>query len=155
MALVDRLELLCDLLLGAAYADNVFKDHEQDEVRGLLEDIGGELSPSIEVKIGTFDAKAFDLEATAKHFRDDPEEDRKRVLFLVAAINDADDEVDFAEDEYLRKLCTALGLPASALTGMTLDVEVDEIKESFARIRKGPPPPPSKKAAGSVDVDLD
>lgn len=155
MALVDRLELLCDLLLGAAYADNEFKDHEQDEVRGLLEDIGGELSPALEVKIGTFDAKAFDVVATAKHFRDDPEEDRKRVLFLVAAINDADDEFDFAEDEYLRTLCKALGLPDSALAGMTLDVEVDELRSSFDKLRKGPPPPPSKKLADGVDVDLD
>jgi len=69
MALIDRIEPLCDRLLGAAYADDDFKDREQDEVRGLLEDIGGgELSAQLEVKIAAFDAKRFDLVATANHF---------------------------------------------------------------------------------------
>ena len=159
MALIDRLEPLCDLLLGAAYADNDFKDREQDEVRGMLEDIGGgELSSQLEVRINTFDPKKFDLEATAHFFTGDSEEDRKRVLVLVGAINDADEEVDFAEDEYLRKLAKALALPDDALGGMTVDIEVDELKENFAKVRKGPPPPPKKAMtpkADSFDVDID
>ncbi|MBA3538333.1 MAG: TerB family tellurite resistance protein [Deltaproteobacteria bacterium] len=155
MALTDRLAPLCDLLLGAAYADNDFKDREQDEVRGLLEDLGGELSTELETRIASFDPTLFKVAEVASHFKDDPEDDRKRVLFLVAAINDADEEVDFAEDEYLRSLATALGLPASALAGMTIDVEVDELRDNFQKVKKGPPPPPMRKAAGSVDVDMD
>jgi uncharacterized tellurite resistance protein B-like protein len=159
VALVDRLGPLCDLLLGAAYADNELKDLEQDEVRGLLEDLGGEqLSVELETQIANFDPEAFDLAATAHHFRADPPDDRKRILYLVAAINDADDELDFAEDEYLRALAQALDLPDDSLEGLTIDVveDVDELRETIAKVRKGPPPPPPRKPrADSVDVDLD
>lgn len=155
MSLSDRISPLCDLLLGAAFADKEFKDREREEVQGMLEDLsGGKLTPELEAQIAKFDAKAFDLAKTAAHFLDGSEDDRKRLLFLVAAINDADDEVDFAEDDYLRALAGALKLPSSALAGMTVDVEVDELREEFQKVRKGPPPPPGKKLA-SVDVDMD
>lgn len=157
MALTDRIVPLCELLLGAAYADDDFKDREEDEVRGLLQDLaGGELSVELETKIAAFDPKAFDFDAAVAHFKGDPEDDRKRVVFLVAAINDADEEVDFAEDEYLRKLAKALALPDDSLSGMTIDVEdVAEMRETFEKVRKGPPPPPMKKKADdSFDVDI-
>ncbi len=145
MALPDRIEPLCDLLMGAAYADAEFKDRERDEVHGMLEDLGGPLTPALEQRIAKFDPKKFDVAKVAALFRDDPEDDRRRILFLVAAIHDADDEVDFAEDEYLRSLATALGLPASALAGLTIDIETD-LQETFEQVRKGPPPPPVKKS---------
>lgn len=156
MALSDRISPLCDLLLGAAFADQEFKDREREEVQGMLEDLsGGKLISELQAQIANFDPAAFDLAASAKHFVGDSEDDRRRVLFLVAAINDSDDEVDFAEDDYLRALAVALALPASALDGMTIDVEVDELREDFQKVRKGPPPPPGSKASISVDVDLD
>jgi uncharacterized membrane protein YebE (DUF533 family) len=145
MALPDRIEPLCDLLLGAAHADAEFKDRERDEVRGMLEDLGGALTPALESRITAFDPKRFDVVKTAALFKDDPEDDKRRILFLVAAIHDADDEIDFAEDEYLRKLAAALGMPASALDGMTVDVESEELQETFEQVRKGPPPPPAAK----------
>ena len=154
MALPDRLSPLCDLLLGAAYADDVFVNREREEVQGMLEDLaGGTLPPELADRIALFDPKKFDLTKTAAAFVDDPEDDRKRVLFLVAAINEADDEIDFAEDDYLRALCKALKLPDAALTGMTIDVEIEDLREDFDKVKKGPPPPPRKGA--SVDVDLD
>ncbi len=158
MALHDRIIPLCDLLLGAAYADDDFKDREEVEVRGLLEDLcGGELTVELETRIAGFDPKTFDFAGAVAHFAKDPDDDKKRVLFLVAAINDADEEVDFAEDEYLRKLCAALALPDDSLSGMTIDVEVEEKREVFAKVRKGPPPPPipgKKSIDDSFDVDV-
>jgi uncharacterized tellurite resistance protein B-like protein len=155
MALNDRIVPLCDLLLGAAYADKQFKAREREEVRELLADLSGsKLSTELENRIAKFDPKSFDLVKTAAAFKTDDPDDRRRVLFLVAAINDADEEVDFAEDEYLRELAAALDLPASALEGLTIDIEVEELREDFAKVRKGPPPPPTKKG-DSVDVDLD
>jgi uncharacterized tellurite resistance protein B-like protein len=150
MALPDRIEPLCDLLLGAAHADAEFKDREDEEVRAMLEDLGGPLSTALEQRIASFDPKKFDVVKTAALFRDDPEDDKRRILFLVAAIHDADDEIDFAEDEYLRALAAALGLPASALDGMTVDVESDELVETFEQVakvsvKKPPPSPPPKK----------
>jgi hypothetical protein len=146
MALPDRIVPLCDLLLGAAYADKQFVDREREEVRGMLADLSGTaVSAELETRIAGFDPAKFDLVKTAAEFKADPVDDRRRVLFLVAAINDADDEIDFAEDEYLRALGKALDLPASALDGMTIEVEVDELRDTFEKVRKGPPPPPSKK----------
>lgn len=155
MSLPDRLVPLCDLLLGAAHADNDFKDHEDEAVRQTLVELtGADLSTELETQIAQFDPAKFDLKATAAVFAGDPADDRRRVLFLVAAINDADEEVDFAEDEYLRALASALDLPASALAGLTVDMEVEDLRQDLAKVRKGPPPPPSKKAE-AVDVDLD
>ena len=155
MALDDRIGPICDLLMGAAYADQEFKDREREEVREMLADLSGaKLTPELEDRIKNFDPKAFDLTKTAAAFKADTEDERRRLLFLVAAINDADEEVDFAEDEYLRALATALALPATALQGMTIDVEVEELREDFQKVRKGPPPPPPSKLP-SVDVDMD
>ena len=154
-SLSDRIGPLCDLLLGAAYADEQFKDNEREEVKGMLSDLtGGTLPPEIEKQIATFDPKKFDLLKTAGAFASDSEDDRRKILFLVAAVNDADEEVDFSEDEYLRDLAGALFLPADALNGLVVDVEVEELRETFEKVRKGPPPPPPKQAE-SVDVDVD
>jgi uncharacterized tellurite resistance protein B-like protein len=155
MALPDRILGVCDLLLGAAYADEEFKDREREEVREMLADLtGAKLTDELEARIKGFDPKAFDVAKTAAEFKADSEDDRRRLLFLVAAVHEADEEIDFAEDDYLRSLCAALELPTTALNGMIVDVEVEELQETLAAVRKQPPPPPKKKNA-SVDVDLD
>jgi uncharacterized membrane protein YebE (DUF533 family) len=150
----DRILPLCELLLGAAYADNELKDQEKDEVRSLLEGLAGELPTDVELKITSFDPASFDLKTSAAPFKGDSEEDRKKLLYLVSAVNEADDEIDFAEDDYLRALGEALGLPKSALEGLTVEVETEELKETFKQVRKGPPPPPPPKSK-SVDIDMD
>ena len=150
----DRILPLCELLLGAAYADKELKDQEKDEVRSLLEGLAGELPTEVEMKIAGFDPTSFDLKSSAAPFKGDSEDDRKKLLYLVSAVNEADDEIDFAEDDYLRDLAAALELPKSALAGLTVEVETEELKETFKQVRKGPPPPPPPKSA-SVDVDMD
>ena len=132
---------LCDLLLGAAYADKELKDQERDEVRALLEELAGELPVEVELRLSAFDPAAFDLAASAAPFRGDSEDDRKKLLYLVSAVNEADAEIDFSEDDYLRELGKALGLPASALAGLTVDIEQDLGRRSrrSARARRRPP----------------
>jgi uncharacterized tellurite resistance protein B-like protein len=155
MSISDRILPLCDLLLGAAYADKHLAEQEKQEVRALIKDMAGnELPPEVDARIKTFDPNKFDVTKTAAPFRADPEDERRKILFLVSAVIEADEEIDFAEDDYLRALANALGLPKSALDGLTVDVEPDELQETFAAVRKGPPPPPPKKLA-SVDVDMD
>jgi uncharacterized tellurite resistance protein B-like protein len=155
MALIDRIVPLCDLLLGAAYADRELKDREYDEVRELLTELSGaELTPEVEQRIATFDPASFDLRATANAFRADAPDDRRKLLFLVAAIHDSDEELDLDEDEYLRALCAALELPPEALAGLALEIEVEDLRADFAQVRRGPPPPPLPKRDGSVDIDM-
>ena len=145
MAIIDRMLPLTDLLLGAAYADKELKDQERDAVRALLEELAGELPVDVELRLTAFDPATFDLEASAAAFRGDSEDDRKKLLHLVSAVNEADDEIDFSEDDYLRALCKAVGLGPTALEGLAVEVETAELEQSFAAVRKGPPPPPKKK----------
>ena len=141
----DRILPLCDLLLGAAYADKQLHDLEKAEVRAMIEDLAGKLPPEVDKRIAAFDPKKFDVARAAAPFRGDSVDDRKKLLVLASAVIEADEEIDFAEDDYLRALATALELPKSALTGLTVDVEAEELQQKFQAVRKGPPPPPPAK----------
>lgn len=155
MTSTDRLLPLCDLLLGAAYADGRLDHREQETVRELLADLSaGALPDAVDARIRTFDPKQFELAKATAPFRADPVDDRKRILYLVDAIHEADEELDLAENAFLQALAAALDLPATALAGLTVEVEIDELKGAFAAVRKGPPPVPGRDA-GDVDVDLD
>jgi uncharacterized tellurite resistance protein B-like protein len=152
----DRILPICDLLMGAAHADGRLEASEQATVRELLADLSaGALPAEVEARIKGFDPKSFDLAAIAAQFVGDALDDRKRLLYLVAAIHEADDELDLAEDAFMAALAKALELPASATEGLVLTVEVEELGKHFEKVRKGPPPPPGKKKDGSVDVDMD
>ncbi len=143
----DRIFPLCELLLGAAYADEELHHQEKTEVRALLAELAGEMRVEVEACIASFEPKHFDLKATASAFRDDPEADRRKLLLLVSTVIEADDQMHLAEDAYLRELATALDLPRSALEGLTVDVEIEEVKETFRAVRNGPPPVPPPRNA--------
>src|ERR1051325_7330524 len=103
MTAIDRILPLCDILLGAAHADARFEDRERDEIREMLADLSGAKLPTeVEARIA-----AFDPAKTAAAFKADDVDERRRLLFLVAAVNDADHELDLDEDAYLRALAAA------------------------------------------------
>ena len=84
-----------------------------------------------------------DLAKSAKAFKDGAKITPRRVLELCATIRDADEEIDLAEDEYIKKVGKALGLKESDYKDLTLDYDVEEVKAAFAGVSK-PPPPPKK-----------
>jgi len=131
MAIADRILPLTRLLLGAAYADNEVHDKEREEVRALLEDLAGELPTDVELEIVKFDPKSFDLALTAGEFVGDSEDDRKKLLFLVSAVIEADEEIDFSEDEYLRALAGAL-LFGGPVLGVVLGPEYSGLSGPLA-----------------------
>ncbi|MBE7448664.1 MAG: TerB family tellurite resistance protein [Kofleriaceae bacterium] len=142
----DRAPALCDLLLAAAFSDAHLDDREADRVQELLAYmLDGQVPADLEARIDAFDPRAFDLARTAAVFRGDAQADREHLLSLVAAVHEADETLDLAEDEFLRDLARALALPASALGGLTVKVEVEELKTRFRRISTPPPPPPPAK----------
>src|SRR5688572_6843453 len=119
MAANDRTQALCDLLLAAAFADDHLDDREAERVQELLAYMNeGKLPDGLDARIDGFDNKAFDLAKTAAVFKGDSVEDKTHLLSLVAAVHDADDELDLAEDEFLQNLATALAVPTSALDGL-------------------------------------
>jgi hypothetical protein len=77
----------------------------------------------------------------AADFAADPPIKKRRLLELVAAVRDADEEVDLSEDDYLRALAGALGMSPDEYEDLTLDYEVDELRESFEELAKPPPVP--------------
>lgn len=143
MAANDRTQALTDLLLAAAFADDHFDDREAERVQELLAYMtDGKVPAGLDAQIDAFDAKAFDMAKTAGVFKNDSAADREHLLSLVAAVHEADDELDLAEDEFLQKLAAALALPASALGGLTVKVEVEEIKTRYKKATVPPPLPP-------------
>jgi uncharacterized tellurite resistance protein B-like protein len=156
MAPLDRTLAICDLLLGAAHADSQFTDRERVTVRELLSDLFGsdQLPSEVEARIDLFQPDKFAVDTAAEPFRTDSVDEKKKLLYLVAAVHEADEELDFAEDDYMRALGLALELPAEALKELVIDVEVeaDDLKEDFQALRKGPPPAPG---SSTVDIDMD
>ncbi len=144
MSTSDRIYPLCELLLGAAYADGELQPQEKVEIRALLTELAGESRVEVEACIAAFEPAKFDLSSVVGYFRDDSEDERRRLLLLVSTVIEADEEVDLAENEYLRTLASALALPPSALDGLVVDVEIEEVQATFDAVAKRPPPVPSQ-----------
>ena len=144
MSTSDRIFPVCELLLGAAYADNELHPQEKTEIRALLVELAGELRVEVEACIASFEPDKFKPSSVIGIFRDDPEEERRKLLLLTSMVIEADEQIDLAENDYLRELASLLGLPTSALDGLVVDVEIEEVKETFNAVRTGPPPLPSR-----------
>jgi uncharacterized tellurite resistance protein B-like protein len=138
MSTADRIFPLCELLLGAAYADDELHPQEATEIRALLIELAGELRVEVEACIASFEPAKFEMKSVLGYFRDDSEEQRRKLLLLVSTVIEADEEIDLAENDYLRELAAGLGLPSSALDGLTVDVEIEEIKDTFQAVRNSP-----------------
>lgn len=130
----DRIFPLCELLLGAAHADRDFQPSEQTEIRALLIELAGEARVEVEACIASFDPAAFKPSSVIGLFTDDSEEERRRLLLLLSTVIEADGEIDLRENDYLREVASLLALPASALDGLVVDVEIEEVKDAFARV---------------------
>lgn len=141
-----RFLVLTDLLLGAVYADDRLEGEEEDAVRGyLLEIIGGEELPiELEARIANFEPDDFDLGATVAEFEEDPATGKRKLLELVAAVFDADGEVDFDEDDYLRNLAEALGMDPEEYEDLVIEYDVEEPRSLIEVVVSVPPPVPKK-----------
>lgn len=127
----DRIFPLCELLLGAAHADRTVAAAELTEIRALLIELAGEARIEVEACIASFDAAAFKPSSVTGLFVEDAEDERRKLLLLLSTVIEADGEVDLAENDYLREVAGLLALPASALDGLVVDVEVEELFEDL------------------------
>jgi uncharacterized tellurite resistance protein B-like protein len=140
MSMKDRLPLVADLLMEAAYADDRLHGDEKDAVKKLLFSIleVPSLPMDLAFHIDEFKAEGFDRGAATKAFGSDPPELKKRLLELIAAVHAADGEIDFAEDAHLRAVGEALGLPAESFKDLVVDVvEEIDLGEDLDRLRYG------------------
>ena len=136
----DRLPLVADLLMDAAHADQRLEGEETETVKQLLAGIleVTNLPMDLAFRIDEFDAKTFDRDAATKAFAADSPELKKRLLELIAAVHAADGEIDFAEDDHLRAVGAALGLPDEAFKELVVDVvEEIDLGEDLDHLRYG------------------
>jgi hypothetical protein len=136
--------LVADLLMGAAYADAHFDGREGDAVRAKLRSFLelDRLPPEIEARLEAFAPDHFNMPATAADLTMETRERRRRVLELVAAIHDADEELDLDEDTYLNDLALALGFKESEYADLKLEiVSVEKARQSIHALAVPPPLP--------------
>ena len=139
---VDRLLPICDLLLGAAYADDEFHEDEKKRIGELLRRLLAEpeLPAALAANIDMFDPESFDLEASCKEFVNDAVVSKRKLMELVASVHDADEVHDLAEDDYMLALGGALGVSKEELADFTISYEIEELKGYLDEVRKTPPP---------------
>ena len=140
MTMKDRLPLVADLLMEAAHADNRLEGEEKEAVKQLLAGIleVPNLPMDLAFRIDEFDAKGFDRGPATSAFAADPPALKKRLLELIAAVHAADGEIDFAEDDHLRAVGAALGLPAESFKELVVDVvEEIDLGDDLDRLRYG------------------
>lgn len=140
--LPDRLPLLADLLMDAAYADDHLEGEEKMAVKRLLREILDvqTLPMDLDFRIDEFDPKKFDRGKALAAFARDPAELKKRIVELCAAVHASDGEIDFAEDAQLRSVGEGLGLPPEDFQELVVDIveEVDlDLGEDLDRLRYG------------------
>lgn len=142
----DRILVITDLLLGAVYADDELRGSENEAVRKLLAELlgAGRVPKEVDDRIKTFPAGTFDMRATARDFAEDPPLKKRKLLELVCAVRDADEEIDLAEDDYIRALAEALGMKKDEYADLTVDYEVEDLRESLEELRAVPPPVPGE-----------
>ncbi|NJK32260.1 MAG: hypothetical protein HC927_07540 [Deltaproteobacteria bacterium] len=129
-AMKDHIETITDLLLGAAYADKRLEGREKDKIRALLAKLVGSdaLPESIDARFKDFSPAAFDPVAAGQRLAG-LGNDRRRVLEMIAAVTDADEELDLAEDRYLRTVAEAMGLADKQFRDLVVDfTEIDELE---------------------------
>ena len=139
----DRLPLVADILMDAAHADNTLEGEEKAAVKRLLREVleAPTLPMDLDFRIEEFSPEKFDLEKTAAAFADEPPAIKRRLLELCAVVHAADGEIDFTEDEQLRRVAAALGLPAESYDDMVLTVlEEIDLGEDLDRLRYGDAP---------------
>jgi uncharacterized tellurite resistance protein B-like protein len=136
----DRIDVVADLLMGAAYADDRLEGEEKATVKRLLrETLGvGTLPIDLEFRIDDFKPEGLDLGEAGAAFAREPLEMKRRLLELLSAVHSADDEYDFAEDEYLVRVGKAMGLDEKHYQDLlAIVLEEVDLAEDLRLVRHG------------------
>jgi uncharacterized tellurite resistance protein B-like protein len=135
-----RVDLIADLLMGAAHADHAMDGQELGTVKALLcRFLSADALPEwLEWRIGDFDPEHFDVEACVQKLALATQDEKRKLLELCAAVHEADDTWDLDEDAYLRRVASALGLAESDYGDLTIsELRIDRISRALI-----PPPLP-------------
>jgi uncharacterized tellurite resistance protein B-like protein len=126
-----HIDTITDLLLGAAYADKRLEGGELKSISAMLcKLLGVDTLPAAQSeRIQGFNPAKFDVKAAAGRLKFESNENKRKVLELVASVSESDDEIDMAEDAYLRKVAAGLGMSDDDIKDLTVEVlEDDELE---------------------------
>jgi len=128
-----HVDTITDLLLGAAYADKQLQGGELDAIRRLLAKLLGTATlPKAQAdRLTSFNPAKFDVAAATAKLAKESAETKRKVIELVASVSDSDEELDFAEDAYLRKVAKGLGLSDADIADLTIEVLEDDDLEGL------------------------
>jgi uncharacterized tellurite resistance protein B-like protein len=119
----QHIETITQLLLGAAYADKRLEGTEVSRIETILRQVlGGEPPAELLAGLRSFNPAAFKVDSAAATLQGLDAGDKRKLLELIASVNDADEELDLAEDAYLRHVATGMGVADSEITDLTLEV---------------------------------
>lgn len=124
----DHIDTITDLLLGAAYADKRLEGDELVAISKMLCKLLGvdDLPSAQTTRIGAFNPAKFDAKAAAASLSALSDDDKNKLLELVASVNESDDVIDFDEDAYLRKVAEGLGVDEAKIQDMTIEILSEE-----------------------------
>lgn len=147
----ERIFVLADIFMGVVHSHEKFSGAEERAVKALLADLmlmkEENLPAELLNRLAAFNPQAFDLAAAARDFFADPPMKKRRLLELVARISNVGDEYDVAGDDYLRTLAEHLQMQPSEYHDLVLDIEIEELRQSFHELVIPPLPPPVPSSA--------
>ena len=135
-----RVDLIADLLMGAAHADSSMDGQELATVKQLLCRFMNvsELPEWLEWRIGDFDPAHFSMQECIGKLGLATHDEKRTLLELVTAVHESDDTWDLDEDAYLRRVAKALGLAEEDYADLTIsELSIDRISRALI-----PPPLP-------------
>ena len=136
-----RNELIADLLMGAAFADDELEGAEYDAVKRALAQAMGvdDVPPVLAARLEWFQPDEFDLGAAVRELGLSAKADKRQLLELIVLVQEADDVIDLAEDAYLRRVAEAMGLAPDDYSDLAIeDLSIERGTESILN----PPPLP-------------
>ena len=125
MKVRKRINLLADVFLAMQYSDGPLSALERRILAELLCELlitTEGLPADVQSQIDSFDPRGFDLQAFAADYLADPPMKPRRLLELCSKLAERDG-LDLREDEFLRQLARALGVPQTEYSDLVLDYE--------------------------------
>jgi uncharacterized tellurite resistance protein B-like protein len=147
--MATRNELISDLLMGAAFADQSLGGSEYDAVKRALARAMNvaEVPPVLAARLEWFDPARFDLARTVADLGLQTDLEKRQLLELIVSVNAADQVLDIDEDSYLRRVAEALGLPREIYDDLVIqDLSIESVRGAAVALLAEPPlPRPSRK----------
>ena len=142
--MTPRIDLIADLLMGAAHADDHLDGSELETVERMLERVlvDEEIPDWLRWRIEDFDPAHLDVLKVVSKLGLDSLEDKRHLLELVVAVHESDEIWDLAEDDYLHEIGAALGLEAKDYEDLTIGELAVEVVGGELVDRPKPPPLP-------------